>query len=148
MNLEQLWNRLCRVRSLSFTARSEGTTGWNGRGVGTVEVREAGDGMMTWHEQGSWRPESSERDIRFTNVYRWTLAGDLLRLEHLRFGEASPVHLFDLAQAAEREWRPASPHLCREDCYNAVILVGDDRIILRWSIEGPWKRETKDYEYQ
>jgi hypothetical protein len=37
------------------------------------------------------------------HVYRWTLAGDLLRLEYLHFGEADPVHLFDLAQASERE---------------------------------------------
>lgn len=147
MNLEQLWDRLRLVRSLAFVASSESTTGRNGRGVGTVEVREAGDGAMTFHEQGSWRPEGGERDIRFSNVYRWTLAGDLLRLEHLRFGEASPVHLFDLAQAGEREWRPASPHLCREDCYSAMLFVGDDGITLRWSIDGPRKRETIEYHY-
>src|SRR5262249_55405922 len=120
---------------------------WNGRGVGTVEVRETGDGVMTFHELGAWRPEGGERDIRFSNVYRWTLAENLLRLEHFRFGEANSVHLFDLAQAGEREWRPASPELCRDDCYSAALLVRDEGIVLRGSIEGPRKRETIEYLY-
>jgi hypothetical protein len=143
-----LWHRLRLVRSLAFVASSGTATGWDGRGAGTVEVKEPGDGVLTFHEQGSWRPEGGERDILFTNVSRWTLADDLLRLEHLRFGEANPVHLFDLAQAGEREWRPASPHFCREDCYSAVLFVGDDGITLRWSIDGPRKRETIEYEYR
>jgi hypothetical protein len=130
-----------------LVASSKGTTGWNGRGVGTVEVKEAGEGVLTWQERGSWRPEGGERDIHFGNVYRWTMAGGLLRLEHLRFGEANPVHLLDLAPAGEREWRPALPHLCRDDCYSAVLLVRDDGIVLWWSIDGPRKKQTIQYEY-
>jgi hypothetical protein len=143
-----LWDLLCRVRSLSFVARSGAGTGWDGQGIGTVEAREAGDGILTWHERGTWRREGSDRDIRFTNVYRWTLADGLLRLEYLRFGEANPVHLLDLARAGDREWQPASPHLCREDCYSAVLVVHDDRIVLRWEVAGPRKRETIEYEYR
>src|SRR4051794_9243853 len=75
--LNHLWDRLRRVRSLSLVASSGAESGWNGRGSGTVEVREAGDGMMTFHEQGSWRLEGGERDICFHNVYRWTWAGNL-----------------------------------------------------------------------
>jgi hypothetical protein len=148
LTLHQLWDRLRQIGSLSFVATSSGTTGWNGTGSGTVEVREAGDGGMTFHEQGLWRPEGGGRDIRFHNVYRWTLASGLLRLEHLRFGDDHPVYLFDLAQAGEREWRSVSPHLCREDCYAAVLLLRDDDIVLRWSIEGPRKRETIEYDYR
>jgi hypothetical protein len=148
IKFEQLWDRLRQVRSLSFVASSESTTGWNGRGVGTVEVREVAGGVMTWHEQGTWRPEGGGQDVRFYNVYRWTLSGELLRLEHLRLGEDNPVHLLDLAQAGEREWRPASPHLCRDDCYSAVLLVRDDGIALRWTIDGPRKRETIEYLYR
>ncbi len=146
--LQQLWNRLHQIRSLSFLASSGAATGWNGRGVGTVEVRHAGEWSMTWHEQGSWRPLGSERDIGFHNVYRWTLVGDRLRLEHLRLGESDPVHLFDLTPAGEREWRPAAPHLCRQDCYAAVLLVHEDGISLRWSVEGPRKKETIEYAYR
>jgi hypothetical protein len=145
--LHRLWDRLCRVRSLSFVARSTGTTGWNGRGSGTVEVREPANGVMTFHEQGLWRPEGGEWDIRFHNVYRWTLAGDHLRLEHLRCDEEHPVYLFDLMPAGEQEWRSVSPHLCGEDCYAAMLVVRNDSLVLRWSIDGPRKRESIEYLY-
>jgi hypothetical protein len=144
--LDQLWNHLRQVRSLSFVASSEARTGWNGRGVGTVEVREVGEAALTFHEQGNWRSEAG-RNMRFTNVYRWTLAGDRLHLEHLRLGVESPVYLFDLAQASEREWRSVSPHVCSKDCYAAVLLLCDDGIVLRWSIDGPRKQETIEYIY-
>lgn len=147
MTLDHLWHRLRRVRSLSFVARGGEETGWNGNGSGTVEVREAGDEEMTFHEQGTWRPEGG-RNLRFHNVYRWTQASDLLRLEHLRFGENHAVYLFDLAPVGDWEWRSVSPHLCREDCYAAVLLVRDGSIVLRWSIDGPRKQETIEYEYR
>jgi hypothetical protein len=147
MALHQLWDRLRRVRLLSFVARGPAATGWNGNGNGTVEVREVGDRVMTWHEEGLWRPVNGERNIRFTNVYRWTLADDLLRLEHLRLGAANPVYLLDLTQCGDREWRPVSPHLCRDDCYSTVLLVRDDCIVLRWLIDGPRKQGTIEYTY-
>jgi hypothetical protein len=148
MTVDQLMDRLRRVRSLSFVARSGAATGWEGTGIGTVEVREAGDGTMIWHEQGSWRPEGGDPDIRFTNIYRWTMAADLLRLEHLRQGVDDPVHLLDLARAGEREWHPVCPHQCRDDRYSAVLLVHDDRIVLRWEVTGPRKKESIELEYR
>ncbi len=81
-------------------------------------------------------------------MYRWTRVGDLPRLEHHRFGADNPVNLFDLALTGEREWRSISPHLCGEDCYSAVLLVGDEEIVLRWSVEGPRKREAIEYHYR
>jgi hypothetical protein len=145
--LDDLWQRLGRVRSLSFVASSSSTTGWNGRGSGTVEVAYVTPGVITFNESGAWKPDGSEREIRFRNVYRWTLADDVLRLEHLRFGEANPVHLLDLTKAGEGDWRPVSPHVCRADCYSAVLTLADDGIFLRWSIDGPRKRETIEYVY-
>jgi hypothetical protein len=133
---------------VSFTASSGAASGWNGRGVGTVEVREAAaDAVQVFHERGLWRPEGGERDIRFSNVFRWTVCGGTIRLEHLRFGEDHPVYLFDLAPAGDREWRSVSPHLCREDCYAAVLLIRDGGIALRWSIDGPRKQESIEYHY-
>jgi hypothetical protein len=143
---EQLWDLLGRVQSLAFVARSETAGGWNGEGRGKVIVQAAGEGGMTFSERGSWRPKDG-RNLRFTNTYRWTLTGGLLRLEHLRYGSDRPVLLFDLVQVGDREWRSASPHLCGQDCYAAVMAVGDDGIVLRWSIDGPRKRETIEYVY-
>jgi hypothetical protein len=148
MTTTQLWNLLRRVQSLSFVARSGAGTGWDGTGVGTVQVGECGQDVLTFTEEGTWRPEAGGRQTTFHNVYRWTLAGDLIRLEHLRFGADNPVYLFDLAQSGEREWRSMSPHLCRDDCYAAVLLAGDDGFTLRWSVRGPRKRETIEYHYQ
>src|SRR5262245_30099429 len=138
--LEQLWTVLRQVRSLCFFARSSAPAGWNGVRNDTVLVQSAADGVMTFAEQGTCRRQVG-RDIRFTNTYRWTRAGDTLRLEHLRFGVDKPVPLFDLTQTGREEWRSASPHLCREDCYSAVLVVHGDHINLRWSIDGPRKQE-------
>jgi hypothetical protein len=146
MTLEEVWRRLGRVRTLSFVARSASRTGWNGRGSGTVVVESAGDEVITYAESGFWRPEGG-RDIRFRNVFRWTKAGTTIRLEHLRFGADHPVYLFDLAPAADREWRAVSPHLCGEDCYAAAMRIQDDEITLRWSVTGPQKSEEIEYTY-
>jgi hypothetical protein len=144
--LERLWDMLGRVRSLSFVARSGKSGGWNGTGVGTVVIRRPGERTMIFTESGTWRPEVGT-EARFGNVFRWTWAGELLRLEYLRFGEDHPVFLFDLAPGGEREWRSVSPHQCSEDCYAAVLTICNDNIVLRWSIDGPRKQEAIEYVY-
>jgi hypothetical protein len=143
---DRLWAMLCQVTALSFVVRSGKSNGWNGTGVGTVEVRQVKDRVITFTESGTWRPEVGP-DTRFRNVFRWTLADDVLRLEHLRFGEDRPVYLFDLAPAGGREWRSVSPHHCKEDCYAAMLIVRDDGIVLRWTIDGPRKQEEIEYAY-
>jgi hypothetical protein len=144
--LEQLWERLADVRALAFVARSGLPGGWIGAGSGTVVVERADAATQTFNESGVWRPEGG-RDLRFSNVFRWTIAVDVLRLEHLRFGPDQPVYLFDLQQAGEREWRSAAPHLCKEDCYTALLVVHDHHLTLRWSIDGPRKQEHIEYTY-
>jgi Family of unknown function (DUF6314) len=143
--LERLWADLSRVRSLWFVARSENATGWNGEGQGIVVVEAIGNDVQTFTESGTWRTEAG-RELRFHNVYRWTRTDPSLRLEHLRFGVDHPVYLFDLAQTGDREWRSLSPHLCGEDRYSAVLLVGDS-LVLRWEVVGPTKQELIEYDY-
>ena len=93
----ELWGCLRRVRSMHFVAQSETATGWNGAGTGSVVVAGLSEGTLTFTESGSWR-SAEGRESRFSNVFRWVLAGpELVRLEHLRFGPEHPVHLFDLA---------------------------------------------------
>ena len=144
--LGRVWELLGRVRTLSFVARSDRPGGWNGAGSGTVVVRQGGEGTITFAEAGVWRPEGG-RDIRFRNVFRWSVAGEAVRLEHLRFGEDHSVYLFDLAPAGEREWRSVSPHLCSQDCYAALLTIRADAVVLRWSVDGPRKQETIEYTY-
>ena len=106
---DQLCGLLRRVHSLAFVARSEVEGGWNGSGVGTVEVRDAGDAAVTFREHGTWQPDGGERQLRFTNAYRWTLAGDLVRLEHLQFGEATPLSCSTWPEPATRSGVPYRP---------------------------------------
>jgi hypothetical protein len=141
--LELLWERLSRVRALSFVGRG---AAWNGKGIGSVIAETTSVGAITFSESGFWTPEMG-RETRFHNVFRWSKVGDTLRLEHLRFGEENPVFLFNLAAAGEREWRSVSPHLCSEDCYAAVMQVLDEQIILQWQVTGPRKQEAIDYIY-
>jgi hypothetical protein len=111
-----------------------------------VHVAQPAEGTIIFTESGVWRPEHG-RDIRFSNVYRWTAGGESIRLEHLRFGDDHPVYLFDLGPVSEREWRSLSPHQCSEDCYAAVLTARDEDIILRWSVDGPTKQEVIEYTY-
>jgi len=144
----RLWEVLQRVRSLQFVARSESATGWNGSGSGEVIVESPTSDILIFKESGSWQPPSGQ-NIRFRNVFRWSLLGpQTVRLEHLRFGAEHPVYLFDLAPSAESAWASVSPHLCSEDCYSAELKLKENGLSLRWTVTGPKMQETIAYDYQ
>jgi Family of unknown function (DUF6314) len=144
----ELWECLRRVRSLQFEARSSSPGGWNGAGIGYVAVESPADAVLTFTESGSWIPQGG-RTLRFTNVFRWSMLGPAaIRLEHLRFGPAQPVLLFDMTPIGPGEWTSASPHLCREDCYSAKLRMDQDGFLLYWTIAGPRKRESIEYVYR
>jgi hypothetical protein len=103
--------------------------------------------VLTFTEAGKWLPEVG-REIRFSNVYRWSLLGPgSVRLEHLRFGPEHPILLFDMALASSGVWSSVSPHLCREDCYSAELRQQEAGMLLRWAIAGPKKSESIEYIY-
>jgi hypothetical protein len=135
------------IRSLDFTARSGSGTGWNGSGAGCVLVTTPQEGVLVFEESGTWQPEGG-KPLQFSNVFRWTLVGpDRIRLEHLRFGPAHPVHLFDLTQDASGRWCSVAPHLCGPGCYSAHLDYLEHGLRLCWSITGPKKAEVIDYRY-
>jgi hypothetical protein len=144
--LDEVWSLLRQVQSLRFEARSEAGTGWDGVGVGTVRVTEPADGVIVFDETGTWQVPGGAV-VRFTNVFRWTASGGQLRLEHLRMGADQPVFLFDLVPGEDGEWRQASPHQCREDCYTASLKVVGRQLLVAWSVQGPRKRESIRYAY-
>ena len=144
----ELLDLLRRVRALRFVARSDAGTGWDGVGVGAVEVSELDAGTVVFTEAGEFRSAAARPAIRFHNLFRWSLAGETLRLEHLRFGPNHPVHLFDMATTADGTWREVTPHLCREDCYTATLTMEGEMLIVAWTIRGPKKWESIRYEYR
>jgi hypothetical protein len=150
MAVQQTWSRLRTVRELSFEAQSRSTpsTGWNGRGLGTVQVEQADASTTVFYEKGLWAPEIG-RPSPFSNVFRWTLdpEGCFIRLEHLRFGLEHPIYLFDLVPADERTLVSSDPHVCREDLYAACMEFDQHVIRLNWTITGPKKDENIKYLY-
>jgi hypothetical protein len=147
----EAWDRLRTIRELVFEARSRSVTntGWTGSGRGTVRVEQADGVTMLFHEKGSWTPEHG-REITFNNVFRWTADpdGQLIRLEHLRFGPENPVYLFDLVLVSERVLESAEPHVCREDLYSARMEYDQAAVHLSWTITGPKKDERIAYSYK
>lgn len=139
-------SRLRHISTLQFEAVSRSATGWNGVGEGCVEVQEPSSDVLLFVEKGVWETQAG-MSLRFNNTFRWSRLGDLLRLEHLRFGEANPVFLFDMALANDGQWRAVRPHECKDDLYEALLEVGVRQITVSWSIDGPKKQERICYVY-
>lgn len=146
--VDDLLERLRRVKMLRFQSRTHSATGWEGAGTGAVWVSEPAAGVVVFAESGTWQPSVADRPaVQFENVFRWSAVETGLRLEHLRFGPDHPVLLFEMAPAESEMWREVSPHLCRDDCYRASLAVEKEQIVVEWTIMGPQRREEIRYSY-
>ncbi len=144
--LSDVWSTLRSVRTLKYNARSEAATGWTGEGNGSVDVSEPAAGTIVFTEAGTWHPLAM-KPLRFTNIFRWSVSGTAIRLEHLRFGAERPVFLFDMVPGENGHWRELTPHVCSEDLYAASLAVADSRLSVSWSVIGPRRREFISYTY-
>jgi hypothetical protein len=143
-----LCDLLCLINTVRFFAESQSDTGWSGVGDGSVIVESSQPDVVVFRESGKWVPLRGKA-TRFSNIFRWTILTDtVVRLEHLRFGEENPVHLFDLEAQHDGIWRPNIPHLCSEDCYSATLELHESGVNAQWAIKGPKKNETICYEYR
>ena len=148
--VEVLWAQFLALKSLCFLSRSKKADGWSGVGTGEVVVAQPSVGVLTFTETGLWQPDQG-REVPFTNLFRWTILGPArVRLEHLRFGPDKPVLLFELEPTDEKEgesWTSTAPHLCRDDCYSAVLSFEESGVRLEWTVEGPRKSSRIVYIY-
>ena len=141
VKLRDVWDRLCAVRSLRFSAMSNcRSSGWDGTGTGTVEVTVAGNSHITFTEQGTWIADSGKQ-FNFSNIYRWSFGWNAgtIQLEHRRYDSDSPVFLLDLAPTDHDTLGSMSPHRCSADRYTASVTFADDRVHLHWYVKGPNK---------
>ena len=145
-SVNQMWARLSAVRSLQFESVSRTGIGWSGTGSGHVEVSSPAEGVLVFHESGSWT-QNGGRELRFSNVYRWSLGENSIALEHLRFGVDKPVWLLQLMPDEDGLWREDVPHPCRDDCYSATMRSAGEMVFLEWQVNGPKKDETISYSY-
>jgi Family of unknown function (DUF6314) len=148
--LLSVWERLGRVKELTFDARSKSKEkgGWSGKGKGEVMVSKEGDSVMIFQEKGAWHGEEIA-EMDFNNVFRWTLDRRkmLISLEHLRFGPNRPVFLFDLAVSGKNTLSSVDSHLCKDDTYMGRIYCDLHCLRLNWRVIGPKKNEEIDYYY-
>lgn len=145
-----LWKKLASVTQLAFHAQSKSSEelGWNGNGRGEVGVSREKEGVLIFHEKGSWRGKQGGK-FSFSNVFRWTLdrnAG-LISLEHLRRGAENPVFLFHLAPTSDYSLASIDSHLCEADTYFGQIFFDRHALRLKWRVIGPKKNEEIDYFY-
>jgi hypothetical protein len=107
-----------------------------------VHVTGSDADTVTFTESGTWTSDTGE-EFDFKNILRWSRAnsGKNIRLEHLRSGPESPVHLFDLAPEQGTKMRSIKPHVCGEDLYSAEITAAKECIELRITVKGPKKDE-------
>jgi hypothetical protein len=148
--LTSFWERLKIVKELALHAktRSKDELGWNGSGKGNVLVALDSDGVMTFHERGSWQVQQSQ-NMTFSNTFRWTLDRDagMISLEHLRLGPGNPVFLFHLVPTGNHLLASVDSHLCEEDVYLAQVSWDRQHIRLSWRVIGPKKNEEMEYHY-
>lgn len=141
---------LTKTRRLEFSSHpgAASRSGWQGHGVG--EVRTTRDGMIVrFFESGRFYPTGQARAVAFSNIYRWEIVDDRLRLFHERRGSEQAVWLFDLLpQAGSTTLVEQAAHLCGEDCYSARLVPHDHGFDLTWRIRGPHKDEILRYRYR
>ncbi len=142
----EVWERFREVVAVRFVSKSHTGIGWSGSGSGVVKVSEPAPDVLTFEESGLWQQEGG-KEMRFTNVFRWSLVEDRLRLDHLRFGADNPVFLFEMAAGADGVWREINPHPCRDDCYRASLRLENEQIFVNWLVRGPKRNEVIDYIY-
>lgn len=150
MNLSALWDSLSQVKTLNLHAVSFDPQKpvWKGDAAGRVVLSKINQDTLIFSESGEWNFSEKPR-IKFFNVYRWRLAADeILELSHLRNGIDSPVHLLDFKKADNGNWHSGAPHICGEDIYAAILSVKEDLISVKWSIDGPAKKQTVECLYR
>ncbi len=144
------WNRLSKVRSLTFHAKNQSKDphGWNGKGQGEVSLTKPTPQILIFHEKGSWQGKQGD-EVSFSNVFRWTLDREacLISLEHLRQGVDHPVFLFHLAPSSGQSLASVDSHLCGGDTYFGQIHIDRFSLRLNWRVIGPKKNEEIDYFY-
>lgn len=142
----EIWERLRKLTTVGWTAESQTGTGWSGSGSGTVRVSQPTPDVLILEESGTWQPNGGKQ-LRFINVFRWTLLQDRLRLEHLRLGPNHPVYLFDMAPDTDGIWREVEGHICNKDCYHATLQLGVELLQVGWRVHGPNRDDTIIYIY-
>jgi len=140
-----LAERLPRIRAVSIEVRSRSASGWSGRGRGEVVARRATDSTIAFDEHGAFELASTGTRLPFRNALRWAVHADRIVLAHCRQDAQAGTRLVEFRAASaspdEVTLRATAPHLCGDDCYDAVLRLVDAGFDLHWRITGRRKDE-------
>jgi hypothetical protein len=143
------WERLKKVRHLSFSAKSRQEDKQNIKvGQAEVQISSPGPSIIVFQEKGHWFHDQLPETV-FSNSFRWTLDlnASLITLEHLRYGVKQPVFLFHLTPTQPCTLESVDAHLCGNDTYLGSIVWTPSQIDFHWRIIGPYKNDQLLYHY-
>lgn len=148
--IQTFWTKLLKIKKLNFEAKTKNKTdnGWNGKGIGEVNIIKESDTSIIFNEKGKWLDKNNQ-EIVFTNSFRWTLHLDtkMIALEHLRRGIQSPVFLIYLTPTSSKILSSVNTHLCEKDTYFGQLFYDQHSLRLHWRAIGPKKNEEMNYYY-
>lgn len=138
----EFWGLLEKITTLDLVVKKENHLL---KGKAEVKVTKSHDfegfskKCLLFKEKGVWLQDPP---IDFFNSWLWEEKEGLLRLFHLR--QKTPVHLFDFDL---RTGIARKEHLCALDCYQAQIMIENNRLKMHCKIDGPKKKEEIFYTY-
>lgn len=143
--LKEFWDRLTKVREVSFVGNIYGR---EGRGQASVSVESVGPTCLHFQERGSWTSKDGQTSA-FFNVFRWTLdrAECLLTVERLPFGEANPLLLFHLFPHENGTLVSIEAPSIDGGSVFGQAFWNRDYVRLTWRAIGPQKNAEMDYVY-
>ncbi|OJU81641.1 MAG: hypothetical protein BGO10_08555 [Chlamydia sp. 32-24] len=148
--LMTFWEKLKKIKQVTFIAKTKAKleTGWNGKGIGEVNILKEGANILVFTEKGTWQGKQGG-EVGFSNTFRWSLdrLTGIISLEHLRRGAEYPVFLFHLAVTGNHSLSSVDSHLCEGDAYFGQIHFDKNSLRLSWRVIGPEKNEEIDYYY-
>ncbi|NGX59290.1 MAG: hypothetical protein KR126chlam3_00438 [Chlamydiae bacterium] len=144
--LKSIWEHMRIVTQMTLIARSrkDQKSAYTRKGKGNVLVEDRGQSLI-FQENGTWQKDQGGYQNRFR--WSWNRPQGLLTLEHLRFGEANPVFLFDLYATGGNTLESLSPHLHGDDTYFGWMEYKGLFLHLHIRTLGPKKDEKIEYAY-
>jgi hypothetical protein len=142
--ITKYWNYL-QATSLIRSYMHSSLFQWIGEGM--VQISNESNNICIFDERGKWKSQEGI-ELEFFNQLRWTLVDQQIFLEHLRYGLNQPVLLAAFKLSGKGHYlQSTKDYFCGKDSYKGVIFLHSNLLVVRWSISGPAKKQTINYEY-
>lgn len=143
--MKKVFESFTQIKTFSITTKDFLSKN-NYSGNGNIEISSK-DSSVILKCNGKWRDKHNNISS-FTFSYRFIFENELneVSIEHMRYGEESPVYLSKLKQNKLGSFVSEEPHICNEDLYSAELFIKENIIHLTWKITGPKKNLILKYK--